>query len=311
MANICTSGKQQSPITIKPSVAVPCSVNCDLLFYYRSSTCNIINSDSHIVLEYDPGSYVLYNGQVYELDKISFCCPAAHIIYPAIKPRALEVHLLHRSPDTSEILIIAVFVDANNASSKSTSFFELFSDSIPQKNTKNNQAHINTPDSWNVFNILPEEKSFFTYKGSLPREPCTERVTWVVMDRSVNCKKSFLNNLKQKSKPYKKPLQKLGTRTLNYNANTGAKNRRNYGNRLRCYNEKEFRQSCKRLIGKQDMISSNFKFVMKLMSSASIWVIIILLVLLIIQQQMLSSGSSKVGDFINSNIFLKKPGAIK
>ena len=123
MVNVCIQGKQQSPINIKSKNAIQCGALCDLIFYYRTSMCNLLNTTKNIILDYDNGSYVLYNGQVFELDKLSFSIPASHKIDNYSSPIELQLH--HRCPDTSEILIIAIFIDINDAVSKSNMFLEL------------------------------------------------------------------------------------------------------------------------------------------------------------------------------------------
>ena len=61
MVNVCVKGNQQSPIDIKSKKAVKCGALCDLVFYYRTSKCNLINTKKNIIMDYDNGSYILYN----------------------------------------------------------------------------------------------------------------------------------------------------------------------------------------------------------------------------------------------------------
>ena len=143
-------------------------------------------------MDYDNGSYILYNSEVFELDKISFSIPASHKIDGYSFP--IEAQLYHRSPDTGGIVILSVFIDVNDATSRSNMFFELFANMLPK--TASKQVNINTPDNWNIFDIVPETKSFFTYKGSLPRSPCSENVTWIIMDSSVTVVQTFMILLK-------------------------------------------------------------------------------------------------------------------
>ena len=74
----CANGKFQSPIDIKSNGVIKCGALCDLTFYYRTSKANMVNIGKDIILDYDTGSYVMYNNEVYELDKISFYVPAVH-----------------------------------------------------------------------------------------------------------------------------------------------------------------------------------------------------------------------------------------
>lgn len=241
MPNVCNSGKQQSPINIKTSKTQECSSHCELLFYYRSSVCTIQNNSGNIVLDYDSGSYVIYNSIVYELDKISFSLPSSNKIDNSNYP--MEMYLFHKSTDIGKVLIVSVFLDVNDASSKSKAFFDMLSSDLPK--ISGSEKYYNTPEDWNVFNALPEIKAFYTYNGSLVQHPCTENVTWIVMDTPTNIGTGSYRNLKSIIGKNSRHTQKLNNRVVYYNPNSSGKASRNYGSKLRCYTDTELRQACK------------------------------------------------------------------
>ena len=70
--SLCANGTQQSPINIISKNTKKCGATCDLTFFYRSSKLNTILSNKNLIIDYDTGSYVNFNQEVYELDKISF-----------------------------------------------------------------------------------------------------------------------------------------------------------------------------------------------------------------------------------------------
>lgn len=302
-SNQCISGRQQSPIDIKPNKAVRCAALCDLMFYYRSSACNLINTKNTVVIDYDPGTYVVYNTQVFELDRISFTIPSAHTIDRKSFP--IEAQLNHRNPDTSQILIISVFIDVNDAPSKSSHFFELFSKSVPKIPGK--QKHINTPNTWSIYSMIPEIKSFYTYQGSLPRSPCTENVTWIILDNPSNCSNRFYNNLKRVINSKPRPIQDLYGRKIYYNPNSNSKNSRNYGDKIRCYSEKEFRKSCAKLTSRKDIITAKHKYIMEMLKTGSLVALVLLFIFYLIQADFFNKTGSKVKRFMNTQIFLEKP----
>ena len=305
MVNICVKGKMQSPIDIKSQKAIKCGALCDLMIYYRSSYCNIINAGSNMVLDYDNGSYVIYNTQVYELDKISFSTPALHTIDRFTYP--IEVHLYHRNPDTSEILVLCVFLDVNDATSKSSMFLDLFGSNMPSK--KGEQKNINAPDSWKVYDLLPENKSFYNYKGSLTRSPCTENVTWIIMDNPSNCTNGFYDRLRKCVSNDKRSIKALNGRKIYYNVNNNSKNKRNYGDKLRCYTDKEFRKSCAKLTSDKDIIKAHHEHLLKIAQTVALVILLILFILWLIQQDFFSNTAEKIKKFLGTKIFLKKMNA--
>tara|TARA_B100000925_G_C22008356_1_gene474783 strand:+ start:3417 stop:4328 length:912 start_codon:yes stop_codon:yes gene_type:complete len=302
MVNACVKGSMQSPIDIKSKHSVKCGALCDLIFYYRTSKCNLLNTKKNIIMDYDNGSYILYNSEVFELDKISFSIPASHKIDGYSFP--IEAQLYHRSPDTGGIVILSVFIDVNDATSRSNMFFELFANMLPK--TASKQVNINTPDNWNIFDIVPETKSFFTYKGSLPRSPCSENVTWIIMDSSVNCSTNFYDIIKKILPQNARSIQKLNGRKVYYNSNTADKNKRNYGDKMRCYDDKQFRKSCAKLTSQKDIISAQNKNVMLITITACIFITMVLFILWLIQQDFFSKTTEKVKSFLNAKVFIPK-----
>ena len=302
MTNPCANGKYQSPINIKSKIAIKCGALCDLVFYYRTSKANLVNVGKNIVLDYDNGSYVMFNSEVYELDKLSFTIPASHKLDNYTYP--MEMHLNHRSPDTGKLLIIAVLFEINDATSKSNLFLDMFRDALPQN--KGEQKNVNTPEEWTVFNVLPEIKSFFSYTGSLPRSPCIENVQWIVFDNTVNCNVNFFEKLKKIIKGNVRSIQKLNSRKIYYNSNTAEKNSRNYGSKLRCYTEEQFRKSCSCLTGQKDIVSAKNKQVLLLTIVVILIILFVLLILYLVQEGFLSKVLAKCSNMLSTKLFIPK-----
>ena len=301
--NACSIGKQQSPINIDSSKVTRCGAMCDLMIYYRTSKCNLVNSGNEIFMDYDNGSYITFRNQVFELDRISFTVPASHRVDNYAYPG--EIHLHHRSPDTGEVLIIAVFLDINDAPSKSNAFLATFADIMPKE--RGATAHLNTEVDWNVYNLIPEGKSFYTYNGSLPRSPCTERVTWIVMENPVNCGSHFFDRLKSIYPSNARALQNVNNRVISYNVNSADKNKRNYGDKLRCYTDTEFRDSCAKLTSHKDIVNAKNRQILLLTLTMSTLVIMTLLILWLVQQDFFITTLENIKKFLSTKVFLTPP----
>jgi carbonic anhydrase len=294
----CKKGLNQSPINISSSVAKNCSVTCDINFYYRTSKCNLILSKNNLIIDYDAGSYVMMNHDVYELDKISFTTPASHKIDNNSFP--LEINLYHRSTATGKMLIIAVFIEINDTITTSREFFEQFSKSINQASAT--QVSINMPEEWNIYSCLPVSKSFFLYNGSVPRFPCTEDVDWIIMDQTINCTQDFYNRLIKISHNNARPIQKVNGRNIFYNSNSNKKLNKNYGNRMRCYTDKEFRESCAKLTENKDVKVYNSKRNLIITVTVIIIILFILLLLYLYDKGILSKFIKVINNFLKKKI---------
>ena len=282
MTNICNTGKFQSPINIKSSKVISCNALCDLIFYYKTSKCSIVSTGgNNVVMNYDTGSYVMYNTEVFELEKISFSTPSAHKIDNNSYP--LEINIHHRSPNSGTILIIAVLCDVNNAVSNSNNFLDMIIKSLPKRGKKTMKEH-NTPKEWNIFNAIPETKSFYLYNGSLPRTPCSENIKWIVFENTINCSEKFYNLLKPLVDNNIRSIQRLNGRKIYYNSNNSSKNNRNFGNKLRCYTEKQFHNACSNLHRDTDLIAAKNKQALLLTIVIILIVLMILLILYLIQE---------------------------
>jgi carbonic anhydrase len=62
--------------------------------------------------------------------------------------------------------------------------------------------------------LLPSDLSYFTYDGSLTQPPCTEGVTWVVLEQPLTMTMAQLNQMKLKS--FSRASQALGSRQVQH-----------------------------------------------------------------------------------------------
>lgn len=294
MSDTCQNGKLQAPINIRTSKTKQCEGNCELSFYYRSSICSIQNNAGNLVLDYDAGSYVNYNTLVYELDKISFTNPASNKVDGSTYP--MEMFIWHKSMDIGKVLIISVFLDINDATSKSKDFFDILSNALPKNSGE--ERNYNTPEDWNIYNALPENKAFYLYSGSLPQAPCTENVTWIVMDSAVNISNAVFTNIKNIIGKNSRQIQRNNNRTIYYNPNNEAKNKRNYGSKLRCYTDAELRSKCKCMCKDSQTVNMYPNINTKLLLIAFIFLLVFLFVYIAVQMGLFSGILGKLRDYI-------------
>jgi carbonic anhydrase len=244
--DICKNGINQSPIHLETKIAKTCNTKCTLLFYYRSSRCNLVRSNRFFYIDYDKGSHIVYNGEVYELEKISFTSPASHKIDNTTG--TIEAHLYHRSPTSEQTLIIAVLYEVNEASSKSKIFFDNFINFIPNTDKS---ITINMSSDWDAFYMIPVQKSFFTYSGSLVNYPCSENVTWIVFSNFANVSDMTYRKITGIIGNNARNIQPIRHRDIFYNSNMSSRNGINQANPILCMTDKELKKHCLGMIKDQ------------------------------------------------------------
>ena len=127
-------------------------------------------------------------------------------------------------------------------------------------------------------------------------------------ENTVNCSVNFYESLKKIIKGNVRSIQKLNGRKIYYNSNSAEKNKRNYGDRLRCYTEEQFRKSCSCLTGQKDIISAKNKQVLLLTVVVILVVLFVLLIFYLIQEGFFEKTFGKMSKFMSSRLFLPRQG---
>ena len=170
----CKLGQLQSPIDI-PDAKTRKGDFPSMLFNYKPSPLKIIDTGHTIQVDYAPGSSFSIDGKRYELVQFHFHKPSEWKIDG--KGHEMDVHLVHKGPD-GKLAFIAVLLD----SGKDNPAVKPLMSNLPKEKGKEvvvDKATINALD------LLPENKGYYRFTGSLTTPPCSEEVTWFVLKKPV------------------------------------------------------------------------------------------------------------------------------
>ena len=168
----CKLGKNQSPIDIrgaKPADLPP------IKFDYKPSPLKVIDNGHSIQVNYAPGSSIEVDGVRYELVQFHFHKPSEEKVDG--KSHAMVAHLVHKSAD-GKLAVVAVLLDAGGASALIDSIWK----NLPKEKEKETLVQSVTVDATN---LLPENRGYYTFQGSLTTPPCSEDVKWLVLKTPV------------------------------------------------------------------------------------------------------------------------------
>ncbi|HTT03140.1 MAG TPA: carbonic anhydrase family protein [Steroidobacteraceae bacterium] len=166
----CALGKTESPIDIPDDVATKADLPA-IHFDYKSSTLRIIDNGHTIQINYAPGSFIEVGGQRYQLVQFHFHRPSEEEING--KRYDMVAHLVHRNSN-GQTAVVAVLLTHGAANPLIKTLWE----HLPQE--KNHEVAV---DAVNIdaAALLPRDKGYYTFAGSLTTPPCTEGVTWFVL----------------------------------------------------------------------------------------------------------------------------------
>jgi carbonic anhydrase len=170
----CSEGHEQSPIDIrgaKLNKALP-----PIEFHYIAGSMTEGNNGHTIQVDVHPGSYIVFEGVRYDLIEFHFHHPAEEAIKGKLTD--MDVHLVHKSAD-GKLAIVAVRLTEDVY--KPNAVLATLWQTLPAKaGTINKVTELVNPSG-----LLPVDRGYWTYVGSLSTPPCTEGVRWLVMEQDM------------------------------------------------------------------------------------------------------------------------------
>jgi len=199
----CGLGKSQSPIDILTQDVHQQGLPT-LEFHYRTTPLHLIDNGHSIQVNVDPGSTLRIGGKSYELVQFHFHHPSEERING--KGSEMVAHLVHRD-SAGALAVVAVLLDAG----KPNATVETLWSHLPKqkKHVMDFQGVRIDPAS-----LLPADRSYFTYTGSLTTPPCSEGVRWFVLKSPSTLSKSEIATFAAHYPNDARPLQKLNGREV-------------------------------------------------------------------------------------------------
>ncbi|KAL7271761.1 hypothetical protein RUND412_005454 [Rhizina undulata] len=187
----CAHGREQSPINVEDRI--PQALNSALKYPRRGDF--VIENNGH-TLELTPNfqeSYIArLAGKNWRLLQFHFHTPSEHRLNHEHFP--LEVHFVHRNIQTQELAVVGIFFDVNSGSGDPflrSIYPEL--DTVADPYTEGEVCDV----MLDTIMKHVSRKAIRTYAGSLTTPPCTEGVTWFVVQEPLNVSVNQYNKFKK------------------------------------------------------------------------------------------------------------------
>lgn len=198
----CKSGVNQSPIDIRQVVngQLP-----PLTLSYQAKKESIVNNGHTIQINVKDGDALMLDGEAFTLRQFHFHTPSENLIEGKRYP--LAAHFVHASKE-GHLAVVGVMFEAGAAN---PALAEILRDLPAKVNHEVELQH-----ALNLSALIPGDKHYYRFSGSLTTPPCTEGVRWLVLKQPVTASaeqlKTFADHLGEHGNS--RPVQPLNGRVV-------------------------------------------------------------------------------------------------
>jgi carbonic anhydrase len=202
ISGLCGRGQEQSPINL--SSAAPMAEVPDLAPHYLPVDGGFVNNGH--TLQFNPAqrAATLSIGQdSYNFAQFHFHAPAEHMLdrraYPA------ELHFVHRN-EAGQLAVVGVFIEEGAENSTLAALLA----HAPREHGDQFSEHL----SVNLTALLPPDRAYFAYAGSLTTPPCSESVRWNVLRTPITASMQQIAALREALGSSSRHVQPINGRTV-------------------------------------------------------------------------------------------------
>ena len=196
----CGSGARQSPIDIRSGVKVDLE---PIQFDYRPSGFRVVDNGHTIQVNLGGGNSIEVQGRRYDLIQFHFHRPSEE----RIDGRQFDMvaHLVHKDPE-GRLAVVAVMLDRGSMHP----LVQTVWNNLPLE--KGDEVAAKT--ALDMGHLLPADRRYFTYMGSLTTPPCSEGVLWLVMQQPVPIATDQINVFSRLYPMNARPIQSASGRLI-------------------------------------------------------------------------------------------------
>ncbi|HZV54081.1 MAG TPA: surface-adhesin E family protein [Rhodocyclaceae bacterium] len=199
----CATGRRQSPIDIREGIRVDLE---PIRFDYRLTQFRIVDNGHTIEVAVGDGSTITVMGRTYRLTQFHFHRPSEERING--KSFDMVIHFVHRD-DEGRLAVVAVLLERGAENPLIQTLWNNMPLEVNQDVTPAVAIDLNS--------LLPENRAYYTYMGSLTTPPCTEDVLWMVFKQPMPVSAEQVNIFSRLYRNNARPIQASNSRLVKEN----------------------------------------------------------------------------------------------
>jgi carbonic anhydrase len=142
----------------------------EIKFDYKSGGHEILNNGHTVQINYVPGSTITINDHIFELKQFHFHSPSENTIEGDSFP--MEVHFVHADVD-GNLAVVALMFKSGRENIELEKAWTHMPTHMDEKRSLTETIDANA--------LLPGDKDYYRFNGSLTTPPCSEGVWWLVL----------------------------------------------------------------------------------------------------------------------------------
>lgn len=196
----CAAGKSQSPVDIIDAVKTDLP---NIAYGYKNHSKTIINNGHTIQVNFENAGGIQINQQAFKLLQVHFHAPSENRV--GRKSFPLEGHFVHADKDGNLAVVAVMFKKGTT----NTSLQRVWN-AIPSES-----HHAQIFNGLKPSELLPTERKYYRFSGSLTTPPCSEGVTWIVLKEPAKIGENQIKRFENLwDHPNNRPVQPINARLI-------------------------------------------------------------------------------------------------
>jgi carbonic anhydrase len=196
----CDLGLEQTPIDIRGATRAELA---GVVPSFGPMPLKILNNGHTIQANCEPGSRTIINGEPFDLLQFHFHHPSEHLL--SGKAFDLELHFVHKSA-AGRLAVLGVFIQPGAENAALAPIWA----AMPKEAGDEKAAGVTIAPG----DLLPADRGFFRYHGSLTTPPCSEGVLWTVFKSPIEASPAQIRQFAELFPVNARPPQPLNQRFL-------------------------------------------------------------------------------------------------
>jgi carbonic anhydrase len=196
----CAAGKRQSPIDIRDGIALDLD---PVQFDYKPGAFAIVDTGRTIQVKVAPGNAIEVGGRRYALQQFHFHRPSEARVNG--RQFEMDVQLVHKDSEGRQA-VVALLLERGAAQP----LLQTLWNHLPLEK----QEEVAVPTAIDLNQLLPADRRYYTFMGSMTTPPCSEGVLWLVMQQPLTASARQIDIFSRLYPMNARPMQQAAGRLI-------------------------------------------------------------------------------------------------